>query len=117
MSIVQSNISMSGNLLKSKKNRRKQRHKKKIQQQKEKQIKQYDLDINHNSYDTWKSETIKPITQKKNYYLYYKLIEELKNQIEAKKQLVDYIEETYETIDVTIDEMDEDINKNSCVVC
>ena len=119
MSINQQKLSLNPNLRnKKKKNRRKGRHQDKINKIKEQKIIKFNNDLNNNKYDTWKSETIKPVSNiRKNYYNYYKVIEELKKQQEDKLKLIMYIENSYEHINNNqIDELDE-INKNTCLIC
>ena len=53
--------------------RRKQRHQYKIKQTNEQKNKKLNNRLNHNKYNTWDSETIKPLTTVnsiKHYYLY-----------------------------------------------
>ena len=55
--------------------------------------------LNYNKYNTWDSETIKPVANSKitkQYYLYYKVVEELKEQQINKAKLISYIDDTYE---------------------
>ena len=125
MSITQQKLSANCKLRnKKKRNRRKDRHQHKIKNFKEQKIIKYNNDLNNNEYDTWKSETLKPIDnpidQPKNYYNYYKVIEELKQIQLEKLKLFKYIETTYEDINNTqFDDMNEmdDLNKNTCLIC
>lgn len=106
--------------LRNKKNkiRRKRRHQYKINQTKQQKKNKLNNRLNHNKYNTWDSETIKPVIDSnitKQYYLYYKVLEELKEQQLNKVKLISYIDDTYEHIKP--DEIEDDLNKNTCLIC
>lgn len=110
--------------LRNKKNklRRKKRHQYKITHSKKKHTEELNNRLNHNQYNTWDSETIKPFksTSIKTHYTYYKVMEELKDQLSRRQKLVMYIDNTYEHISSPkeLNEyLEEDRNKNTCILC